>query len=59
MPAAVQAPAPTPSAGLESIMNNTEDSMMAVASCSNPDRFFAESMIPHHKVGAAPIKHVM
>lgn len=35
-------------------MQSTEQSMMAVASCSNPDRFFAESMIPHHKVRVSP-----
>lgn len=48
----MQAAAPAPDAGLMSIMDSTEGAMMAVPSCSNADRYFAASMIPHHKVQA-------
>jgi uncharacterized protein (DUF305 family) len=37
---------------LEDIMKETDAAMMSVPPCSNTDRFFAESMIPHHQVRA-------
>ena len=39
-----------PSPGLSVIMMQTDDAMNGVPVCQNPDRYFAESMIPHHQV---------
>lgn len=48
----IQGPAPSPAVSLVEIMKETDSKMMAVAPCSNTDKYFAESMIPHHQVGA-------
>ncbi|CAL8461693.1 g1224 [Coccomyxa elongata] len=42
-------PAPSPAVSLVEIMKETDSKMMAVAPCSNTDKYFAESMIPHHQ----------
>ncbi|CAK0765242.1 hypothetical protein CVIRNUC_003239 [Coccomyxa viridis] len=40
---------PAPSPTLSIIMMETDDAMNGVPVCQNPDRYFAESMIPHHQ----------
>ncbi|CAK0759257.1 hypothetical protein CVIRNUC_002684 [Coccomyxa viridis] len=44
-----QEPSPAPSPSLSIIMTETDDAMNNVPVCQEPDRYFAESMIPHHQ----------